>query len=76
MATCRLCSEPITDEGFGFYHDGRNLGVTHGIRPHFATPMQACRVTGALVPVWTVADSAEAWEAVQQCDSERGEAGE
>jgi hypothetical protein len=38
-ATCRLCSQPITDEGFGFYHDGRNLGVTHDIRPHFACPI-------------------------------------
>lgn len=37
--TCRLCSQPITDEGFGFYHDSRNLGVVHGVRAHFASPM-------------------------------------
>jgi hypothetical protein len=36
---CRLCSQPCTNEGHGFYHDGRDLGAVHGVRPHFAEPM-------------------------------------
>jgi hypothetical protein len=40
-AICRLCSQPCTDEGHGFYHDDRNLGAVRGIWPHFAVERQA-----------------------------------
>lgn len=39
--TCRLCGRPISDEGYGFYHDDREMGVSPTIRAHFACPVQA-----------------------------------
>lgn len=40
-AVCRLCSQPCTNAGYGWYHADFNMGAVHGIRAHYAKPMAA-----------------------------------